>query len=365
MRAFPRSVCGGPCAAARFPLKIGRGAETRFREENCIVAASRVVISCSFRVLALPSRRPAASPASWRGAGAGLRAGHDRALAALGRFRAGLRRAAQGPDHAGMPEGDSASSSRSRPSTPTTCRRASPRRSSPAPAPTSSWRSATGRSSMPRASPTSATSPRRSARTRAATTTSPSRSPRSATNGSACRGRVGGGLIAYRKSWFEEVGLDDNFPETWDELPRRRQEAEGQGPADRPDRGPHVRRRAGLVVSVPVVVGRQGGRGRRQDRRAEQQGDGRIGQVRGRALEGDACDEGGLAWDDTNNNRAFLSGTISATNNGASIYIEAKRKPDTYMTEKGDADVEDILHAAHPRRARRPVQPAAARSPTC
>ena len=27
----------------------------------------------------------------------------------------------------------------------------------------------------------------------------------------------------------------------------------------------------------------------------------------------DACDEGGLAWDDSNNNRAFLSGTISAT----------------------------------------------------
>ncbi|HEU0061362.1 MAG TPA: hypothetical protein VFR19_15895, partial [Hyphomicrobiaceae bacterium] len=28
----------------------------------------------------------------------------------------------------------------------------------------------------------------------------------------------------------------------------------------------------------------------------------------------DAHDEGGLAWDDSNNNRAFLSGTISATN---------------------------------------------------
>src|SRR6516225_4898564 len=37
----------------------------------------------------------------------------------------------------------------------------------------------------------------------------------------------------------------------------------------------------------------------------------------------DSCDEGGLAWDDTSNNRAFLSGSISATNNGASIYIEA------------------------------------------
>ena len=33
----------------------------------------------------------------------------------------------------------------------------------------------------------------------------------------------------------------------------------------------------------------------------------------------EALDEGGLARDDTNNNRAFLSGTICATLNGASI----------------------------------------------
>jgi multiple sugar transport system substrate-binding protein len=59
-------------------------------------------------------------------------------------------------------------------------------------------------------------------------------------------------------------------------------------------------------------------------------------------------DEGGLAWDDTNNNRAFLSGTISATNNGASIYLEAKKKPDTYKTEKGTSMKDDILHASIP-----------------
>ena len=29
-----------------------------------------------------------------------------------------------------------------------------------------------------------------------------------------------GGMIAYRKSWFDEVGAT-KFPETWDELPRR------------------------------------------------------------------------------------------------------------------------------------------------
>jgi ABC-type glycerol-3-phosphate transport system substrate-binding protein len=56
-----------------------------------------------------------------------------------------------------------------------------------------------------------------------------------------------------------------------------------------------------------------------------------------------------LAWDDTNNNRAFLSQTISATNNGASIYIEAKKKPDTYKTEKGTPMWQDIQHARIPK----------------
>jgi multiple sugar transport system substrate-binding protein len=39
----------------------------------------------------------------------------------------------------------------------------------------------------------------------------------------------------------------------------------------------------------------------------------------------DACDESGLAWDDSSNNRAFAAGAISATRNGASIYFAAKK----------------------------------------
>jgi multiple sugar transport system substrate-binding protein len=37
-----------------------------------------------------------------------------------------------------------------------------------------------------------------------------------------------------------------------------------------------------------------------------------------------ACDEGGLAWDDSSNNRAFYGETISASLNGASIYFNAR-----------------------------------------
>jgi ABC-type glycerol-3-phosphate transport system substrate-binding protein len=63
----------------------------------------------------------------------------------------------------------------------------------------------------------------------------------------------------------------------------------------------------------------------------------------------DGHDEGGLAWDDTNNNRAFLSGTVCATLNGASIYIESLRKPDQYKTEKGAPLKTDILHSPLPK----------------
>ena len=62
----------------------------------------------------------------------------------------------------------------------------------------------------------------------------------------------------------------------------------------------------------------------------------------------DACDEGGLAWDDSNNNRAFLSGTISATINGASIYIESLRNKEKYKTDTGALMHTDIQHAANP-----------------
>jgi multiple sugar transport system substrate-binding protein len=41
-----------------------------------------------------------------------------------------------------------------------------------------------------------------------------------------------------------------------------------------------------------------------------------------------ACDEGGLAWDDTSNNRAFLAETIACTLNGASIYFVARYTPE-------------------------------------
>jgi multiple sugar transport system substrate-binding protein len=62
----------------------------------------------------------------------------------------------------------------------------------------------------------------------------------------------------------------------------------------------------------------------------------------------DAHDEGGLAWDDSNNNRAFLSGDVSATLNGASIYVAALNGADKFKTDKGAPLHTDILHAPLP-----------------
>jgi len=160
---------------------------------------------------------------------------------------------------------------------------------------------------------------------------------------------VGGGLIAYRKSWFEEVGYK-TFPETWDTFRDAGKKLKAKG---RP-----IGQTAGHTFGdapgwwYPFLWS-WGGK--------EVEADGKTVVLDSKetiesikfavALWKDTCDEGGLAWDDTNNNRAFLAQTISATNNGASIYIEAKRKPDTYKTEKDTPMWQDIQHAAIPKGA--------------
>jgi multiple sugar transport system substrate-binding protein len=160
---------------------------------------------------------------------------------------------------------------------------------------------------------------------------------------------VGGSLIAYRKSWVEEVG-HMTFPETWDTFRDAGKKLKAKG---RP-----IGQTAGHTFGdAPAwwypYLWSWGGK--------EVEADGKTVVLNSKetvesikfavALWKDACDEGGLAWDDTSNNRAFLSGSISATNNGASIYIEAKRKPEACLTEKGMPMWQDVEHARIPKGA--------------
>ncbi len=65
-----------------------------------------------------------------------------------------------------------------------------------------------------------------------------------------------------------------------------------------------------------------------------------------KALWEDAMDPAGAGWDDSSNNRSFLSGAITATNNAPSIYLTATNQ--VILDEKDLPLVNDILHLPNP-----------------
>jgi len=152
--------------------------------------------------------------------------------------------------------------------------------------------------------------------------------------------------IAYRKSWFDEIGYP-KFPETWEDYRDAGKKLKAKG---RPI-GQTLGHTFGDAPNFAYpYLWSWGGK--------EVEADGKTVVLDSKetvesvkfmvAFWKEAHDEGGLAWDDSSNNRAFLAGTICATNNGASIYIEAKRKPESYLAETGKPLKDDIRHAPLP-----------------
>src|SRR5712671_4968870 len=159
---------------------------------------------------------------------------------------------------------------------------------------------------------------------------------------------IGGGLVAYRKSWFEEIGYKDGkFPGTWDEYRDAGKKLKAKGRPFGQTAGHTFGDATGWWYPY---LWSWGGKEIGDDRKTVALNSKEtIESVKfAVALWKETMDEGGLAWDDSSNNRAFLSGTISATNNGASIYLEAKKKPDAYLTDDGAPMKDDILHASIP-----------------
>jgi multiple sugar transport system substrate-binding protein len=162
---------------------------------------------------------------------------------------------------------------------------------------------------------------------------------------------VVGVLVTYRKSWFAEIGYSDGkFPQTWDEYREAGKKLKAKG---RPF-GQSLGHTWGDPPSFWYPYLWSWGS-------KEVEYDGKTVVLNNKAtvesvkfavdLWKDAHDEGAIDWDDSGNNKAFLKGSISATNNGASIYVEAKRKPDTYLTETGSPLWQDTLHAPLPKGA--------------
>ena len=130
---------------------------------------------------------------------------------------------------------------------------------------------------------------------------------------------IGGGLLTNRRSWFAEVGYNDGrFPETWEEYRAAGKKLKAQG-------RPFGQTLGHTFGDAPVFwypyLWSWGGK--------EVEADGKTVALNSKetvesvkfavAFWNDCYDPGGLAWDDSSNNRALLAGTVSSTNNGASI----------------------------------------------
>lgn len=158
-----------------------------------------------------------------------------------------------------------------------------------------------------------------------------------------------GVLLTNRKSWFADAGVTpDKFPSTWEEY-------RAVGKKMKPKGRPFGQTLAHAFGDGPAgwypYLWSWGGK--------EVEADGKTVVLNSKetvesvkfavAMWKDAFDEGAMSWDDAGNNRAFLADTISSTSNAASIYLLAKAKADTYMTETGKPLKDDIFHSPLPK----------------
>jgi multiple sugar transport system substrate-binding protein len=135
----------------------------------------------------------------------------------------------------------------------------------------------------------------------------------------------GGGAIVYRKDIFQKVGIQ-KVPDTWEEYLAAGKKLKKFGMPVGQTLGHTFGDAPGFAYPLLWSFG-----GKEVDEK------GKVAINSKETLAAvefmkefwfGACDEGGLAWDDTNNNRAFLAETIASTLNGASIYFVARRNPD-------------------------------------
>jgi multiple sugar transport system substrate-binding protein len=155
-----------------------------------------------------------------------------------------------------------------------------------------------------------------------------------------------GNAVAYRKSWLKEAGVTA-YPKTWDETRKlfaalkRKGKPYGQTLGHTFGDAP--------TFTYPMLWAFGGAETDKTGKKVVINGKGAVESVKFmQAFWKECCDEGGLAWDDTNNNRAFHAGEVSATLNGASIYIVAKRQKDKIKDDKGEPLWQDIDHAPLP-----------------
>ncbi len=151
-----------------------------------------------------------------------------------------------------------------------------------------------------------------------------------------------GNAVAYRKSMLKDVGANE-YPKTWDEAKKVFSALKKKG---RPY-GQTLGHTFGDAPTFcyPMIWAWGAAETDKTGKKVVLNGKNAVDAVKFmQSFWKECCDEGALAWDDTNNNRAFHAGEISATLNGASIYIVAKRQPDKIKDDKGEPMWRDIDH---------------------
>jgi multiple sugar transport system substrate-binding protein len=134
--------------------------------------------------------------------------------------------------------------------------------------------------------------------------------------------------ITYREDWFKEHGL--KYPETWDEFRAAGRALKAKGKPFGQAFGHSINDPNNWCYPLVWMWG-----GMEVDK------DGKTVVIDSKAtveavkfnnvLWKEVFDEGGLGWDDSNNNRSFLSSDISLTGNAPSIYVAARKQvPEVY-----------------------------------
>ena len=152
-------------------------------------------------------------------------------------------------------------------------------------------------------------------------------------------------FINYRKSWFAEAGATAP-PRTLDEYRKLGAALKKKGKPFGQTLGHTVNDAPGWSYPLTWTFG--GAETDKTGKKVVLNSKNTIEAVKWMtAFWKEACDEGGLAWDDTTNNRAFHAGEIAATLNGGSIYVLARRRLDI-KDEKGQPLWPDIGHFRYP-----------------
>jgi multiple sugar transport system substrate-binding protein len=146
-------------------------------------------------------------------------------------------------------------------------------------------------------------------------------------------------IMNYREDWLKEAGFS-KFPDTYEELREVGKKLKSMGHPVGQCFGHSVNDPNSWCY--PFVWGYGGYEVEKDGKTVALDKKGTLEAIKlNTAMWKDCFDEGGLSWDDASNNRAFLAGSISITNNGASIYFVGKDKfPDVAKA---------MNHAPNPR----------------